>query len=142
MKFIKKRNFIKNILKLFLGYILFTTLALFAIQKPDSNSTYPDNFTLEKNFNDRISLIESGEDGAKVRLELIESAQNTIDISYYTITNGKLTDAFLSLLLSAAERGVKIRILQEGLTYLTYERKELYDAFRAFELHPNIEIKS
>lgn len=141
MKFIKKRNLIKNILKLFLVYVLFTTLALFAIQKPDYNSTYPDSFILEKNFNDRVSLIESGEDGAKVRLELIESAQNSIDISYYTITNGKLTDAFLSLLLSAAERGVKIRILQEGMTYLTYERKELYDAFRAFEVHPNIEIK-
>lgn len=97
--------------------------------------------TMGKRYHDRVALIETGEDGARVRIDLVESAQKTIDISYYTFTGGRFTNVMLSLLLAKADEGVHVRILCDGLTSLVYERKELKDALRAFETHPNIEVK-
>ena len=34
-------------------------------------------------INDRVALIESGEDAISVRLSLIENAQTSINLSYY-----------------------------------------------------------
>ncbi len=96
---------------------------------------------MDQKYPDRVALIEPGAEGAQIRIDLIEAAQSTIDFSYYEISNGQFTSVLLSCLLSAADRGVKIRILQEGLTHLAYERGKLKEILRGFETHPNIEVK-
>ncbi len=121
--------------------IYVSTIALFAAPQAENRESLTKDYTMGKKYHDRVALIETGEDGVRVRLDLVEAAHKTIDISYYTFTRGKFTNVLLSLLLSAADRGVHVRILCDGLTSLAYEKKELNDALRAFETHPNIEVK-
>ena len=141
MKRRRLKKYISRVLKLYLFYILVSAILLFAIQKPSSGGLSADDYLMAEKLHDRVALIETGEEGARVRLDLAEAAQTSIDISYYTVTNGKFTEAFLSCLLGAADRGVRVRILFDGLTRIAYERKDLRDAVRGFETHPNIEVR-
>ncbi len=88
---------------------------------------------------DRVVLVEDRLDAAVARIHLIENAIATLDIAYYTIHAGKASDVYFSSLVSAADRGVQVRILLDGLFHnLTRDRKEF---IYAFAIHPNIELK-
>lgn len=141
-----KKSLRMRLLKKLLPLLLvFCTLAsgvpLFALQQADEGGLLAKDYTMGKKYHDRVKLIETGQEGAEVRLDLIESAQSSIDISYYTFTRGSFTQVFLACLLTAADRGVHVRILCDGLTRLAYEKKELKEALRGFETHPNMEVK-
>lgn len=66
---------------------------------------------------DRVQLIESPRNGILVRVNLIENAKKSIDISYYTFRNGKVAKMMLGSILDAANRGVKVRILLDSLSF-------------------------
>ncbi len=132
---------ISQTLKIYLMYILVSGILLFTLQIPTLEGLSAKGYSMDQKYPDRVALIESGSEGAQVRLDLIEAARSTIDFSYYTISNGQFTNVLLSCLLAAADRGVKVRILQEGLTHLVYETGPLKEILRGFELHPNIEVK-
>jgi len=72
----------------------------------------------KSNHMDRVQLIESPQNGVLVRINLIEKAKENIDISYYTFRNGKVAKMMLGSILDAANRGVKIRILLDSLSFL------------------------
>lgn len=118
-----------------------SALSLFALGQTDTRSLYPPTYTMGKHYHDRSALIETGEKGARVRLDLIESAQTSIDISYYTLTRGEYTRVFFACLLAAADRGVHVRILCDGFTRYAYEIGELRKTLRGFETHPNMEVR-
>ncbi|OLS01916.1 phospholipase D-like domain-containing protein [Tissierella creatinophila] len=130
-------------LKFYLVYIFIFAILLFAIQKPIEkkhieapSKNYMD---LESRKKDRVALIESAEDALLVRLNLIESAEETLDISYYTLIDGKSTQLLLGSVLDAADRGVKVRILLDGIFHNL--KGNLKDAIYGFKLHPNIDLK-
>lgn len=50
-----------------------------------------------------------GSDPAPTLIELYNSANNTIDVAIYSITNPKITDA----ITSASDRGIKVRIITD-----------------------------
>ncbi len=133
---------VKRIITLLLiSYLLFvftTAILLFAVDKPMDTDTRVETYSVHM---DRVALIESGSEGAKVRLGLVEAANTSIDIAYYTVTRGKYSKTLLSFLLNAADRGVQVRILQDGLTCIAYEKGALKDAMRGLETHPNIEVR-
>ncbi len=52
-----------------------------------------------------MALIEDRYYSGLVRVDLIERAEETLDISYYTIHDGISTDIFLGSILEAADRG-------------------------------------
>lgn len=118
-------------------------LYFFWIQKPKEKKLDKYSNLNEKyygpNNNDRVALIESGEAGFFVRLNIIENAKETIDISYYTLTGGKSVDLVLASLLAAADRGVKIRILFDGIFHGL--NKQLKNIKYSFSANPNIEYK-
>lgn len=64
---------------------------------------------------EKISLLEDPHVSGQVRLELIRNAKETIDISYHTFSEGVYSSMFVYELLNAAERGVKIRFLNDGI---------------------------
>lgn len=116
-------------------------ILIFAIHKPKVNIEVfsDDDYTSEDTNNDRVALVESGKDGALVRLNLIENAQESLDISYYTLTGGKSTKIILGSILDAADRGIEVRILLDGIFHNL--KGDLKDTIFGFELHPNIELK-
>ena len=92
-------------------------------------------------INDRVALIESGEDAISVRLSLIENAQTSINLSYYKFADGEIADLILGSLLEAADRGVKVKILLDGIIQLGNIGKKIESVFIGFKAHPNIDVK-
>ncbi len=72
----------------------------------------------------------------EVWLEMINSAKYTIDIEQFYITSEKeeMLEGILNALVSAGERGVKIRIIVDSKMYVTYPD----DVNRLEEQNPNI----
>lgn len=70
------------------------------------------------------------------RLQLIERAQDTLDIQYYIWDNDKVGALALEAILRAADRGVKVRLLVDD-----NNSKGLEPAFRTLTQHPNIQVR-
>lgn len=88
---------------------------------------------------DRVSLVEHPAESLAVRIHMLDEAKETIDVSYYAMHMGESTDLFLGALLDAADRGVHVRVLVDGLFGgLTYQHP-VYAA--AIGTHPNMELK-
>lgn len=133
----------KKILKYYLLYALIFGVLIFAIYRPKENKyekIHTTNYTYQDNYGqDRIALVEDRYDSGIVRVNLIENAENTLDISYYTLINGVSTKIFLGSILEAADRGVEVRILLDGIFHNL--KGELKDTIYAFSNHPNIQLK-
>lgn len=101
--------------------------------------THPvERFWGEKTGQDRVVLVEDRYNSGIARIDFIENAKETLDISYYRIDNGISSDIFLGCVLNAADRGVKVRLLLDGSLQNIIEMKEAkYTIFQ----HPNIELK-
>lgn len=135
------REFFRKSFKLYIIYVFIFAVLIFAVHKPKENlDFFTNNYdNLEEVNKDRVALVESGEDAALVRLNLIENAQESLDISYYTFTDGKSTEIILGSILEAADRGIEVRILLDGIFHNF--KRDLKDTIYGFELHPNIELK-
>lgn len=139
--FFKNSILIKSLL-LYLIYVFVSAIVFIFIQKPTETELGKDAFLHKKNIdknNDRVALIESGSDGILTRLNMIDNAQKTIDMSYYTITGGRSVDLILASLFDAADRGVEVRIIFDGIFHgLGGEFKDIKYAFAKY---PNISFK-
>lgn len=127
---------------IYLIYVFLFAILLFFVQKPKEvivdvdDGLYIDGFT---DNDDKVALVESGEEGILTRLNLIYNAKETIDISYYTLTGGDSVKLFLAGINDAADRGVKVRIVLDGIFHNL--KSDLKPVIYAFEAHPNIELK-
>lgn len=88
---------------------------------------------------DRISLLETPEEGLGVRLKLFENAKRTLDVVCHTIHAGESTDAFFEGILRAADRGVSVRILLDGKASVLWPA--VNRKIRALHAHPGIECR-
>lgn len=88
---------------------------------------------------DRAALIEASREGMDTRLHLIHSAAHTLSISYYATHWGESTEMFIAALLDAANRGVKVQFLIDGVAH--HLKNDAQDAAYALAAHPNIELK-
>lgn len=86
-------------------------------------------------------MIESPEEAISTRLNLIENAGSTIDLAYYKWVDGKVSDLMLRSVLEAADRGVKVRIVLDGILQLANLGGPINEVFLGFKSHPNIELK-
>jgi len=81
-------------------------------------------------------VLDNGRDALFARLALIELAEHSIDAQYYE-WHADATGVILGhALLEAADRGVRVRLLIDGLK-LGAERSGLV----VFDVHPNIELR-
>lgn len=136
MKKLFKRILI-SIVALYLIFIIVSAVLLFAVHEPKVKEPQ----IVSSTSLDRVALVESGEDGARIRLSLIEHAQSNIDISYYIFIDGEFTDSLLGAILAAADRGVEVRILLDGLPQIVHLKGNLKEGLRGFEAHPKIALK-
>ena len=88
---------------------------------------------------DRVALVEEPLESLGARIHLLDEARETIDLSYYAMHMGPSTDLFLGAILRAADRGVQVRILVDGMSGgLTWANRDYAAALGA---HPNIQLK-
>lgn len=88
---------------------------------------------------ERVTLIDENTDALAWRLRLIREAKSEILLSTYQFKTGGAADALGAAFLDAADRGVKIRILVDGISGVLNMENEIY--FEALSAHPNIEFK-
>ncbi|SES68650.1 phospholipase D-like domain-containing protein [Anaerobranca gottschalkii] len=124
----------------FLYFLVFGVVIFNFISPKEIDYNYSiDRFFAEKPGQDLALLLEDGYQSGARKLSLIHNAQSTIDFSTYTFLGGDYTQIFIASLFQAADRGVKVRIIADGLFYnvLNHSRAISY----GFMAHPNIEFK-
>ena len=62
-----------------------------------------------------IRLIDDAGDALRSRFELIDGAKETLDVSYYLFDSGLVATAVAGRLVTAARRGVRVRLMVDGL---------------------------
>ena len=124
-------------------YVFLFAILFFALQRPKKKVTLEEfvqyYYSAGERNKERVELVESGKDGALVRLNLIANAGKNIDISYYIFIEGMSTDVILGSILDAADRGVKVRLILDGI--FNNFKGDLRDSIYGFALHPNIELR-
>lgn len=137
----------KRIVKWFLIivglYLLLFGVVIFSFGK-DVSQTYINTHSVERFYDEKIGpdraiVIDSMEDAHSARIHLIENAQQSLDISYYSVEPGHSTDVFWGLLVEAADRGVKVRIILDGIA--NGVRSKQQDIMFMIKNHPNMELK-
>ncbi|MDX2437629.1 MAG: hypothetical protein QNL88_11330, partial [Acidobacteriota bacterium] len=61
-------------------------------------------------------ILDDPVEASSARIDIIQQAHETIDVEYYAIQHGEGADLFLGLLFNAADRGVHVRLLLDGLS--------------------------
>lgn len=89
--------------------------------------------------NERVALMEYGPDSWSARVNMIEAAEETLDISYFYMEDGSSVPLFFGHVLEAADRGVEVRFLLDGIFHGM--RGEDAAVISIFNEHPNIELK-
>lgn len=62
-----------------------------------------------------LRLLPDHQEALQFRIDLIEQAEHEIDCSYYLVDTGRVSASILRLLIDAAHRGVRVRLLIDGL---------------------------
>ncbi len=88
---------------------------------------------------DRAYIVETSTDALDERIRMIYQAEHSIILSTFDMREGQSTNDILSALIDAADRGVHVQILIDGLSGML--RIEHNDLFRAVASYPNIEIR-
>jgi cardiolipin synthase C len=89
-------------------------------------------------------LLESNQDGLRWRLALIDSAQQSLDLQYYTWWGDEGGNLLMKRVVEAADRGAKVRLILDDLSTVLLDEThpEVRDQVAALiDAHPNIEIR-
>ena len=81
-------------------------------------------------------LITQGNDALMIRLGMIQAAEHSLDIQYYSFQDDVSGKLLLEALLRAADRGVRVRILVDDLTL-----KKSDENWSLLNAHPGIELR-
>ncbi len=84
----------------------------------------------------RANLIADGREALKVRLDMIDAAQTSLDLQYFIWQNDISGLIVIDHLLAAADRGVRVRVLLDDV-----QLEGLVTKLTALDDHPNVEIR-
>ncbi len=141
----KAKSIVKGlafVLFLYVIYAVVTAVALFylPIEKMDEASRSTAHVWKDQHSkDDRVLLLEDGYNSGIARIKMIQEARNSIDIAYYSIGKGESTDFVLGALFQAADRGVRVRVLLDGICHNLRGKRS--DVRYALASHPNIQLK-
>lgn len=141
----KKKCFkmLRRFLFLFLIYLIAGALLPFVHTK-EAGEAFKQQFNVEAFYGDgesvdRARVVETSTDALESRISMIHQAENEIILSTFDIREGHSSRDIFSSLLEAADRGVKVRILVDGLYGMVHMHGN--PIFYAAGTSPNIEIK-
>ena len=138
----KKWKWVVLVLILFLIYELIGALAPFMSPKkvtgelPKATEFYGKEY---RDNVDRAAVIESNQEALNLRLSMFEEAKESIVMTSFDIREGESTSDIFAALLAAADRGVKVRIIVDGMYGMLHMSGK--DLFQAAGSHENMEIK-
>lgn len=99
----------------------------------------PESFYGEETSVDRAAILETGEEALDQRLRLISQSQESLVLVTFDMRPGESASDLAAALLEAADRGVSVRILVDGISgRLRMEGKE---PFLLLAEHPLVEIR-
>ena len=81
-------------------------------------------------------VVDDGIDALALRLLMADRAERTIDAQYYLIKDDTVGNLFISSLLDAADKGVRVRLLVDDMF-----TQGLDAVMAAIDTHPNFEIR-
>ncbi|TMW73914.1 phospholipase D-like domain-containing protein [Alteribacter natronophilus] len=124
-------------------YALFSGVIIFQLSGYDTNSSPadhdPERFYGDDESEDRVALIEGRLESKEARNNIKENAEETLDITNFKLTEGSAANIFFASIVEAADRGVQVRVLLDGMFHGM--RGEYTDIVYAFASHPNIDLK-
>lgn len=82
-------------------------------------------------------LLDRADFSLTTRLALVDQAVDSLDIQYFIWEKDPTSRMLSRRLLHAAERGVRVRLLLDDLTFSGHETE-----FAALGIHPNIEVRT
>lgn len=141
MKNVKRfKRIFKFLIILYLIYLYVFGLIIFKVYHRDSPpfSYDVDEFTEVSKEETFAYLVEDRQFALDARIALISVAQSTIDISYYTIHEGLASEVLFGALIDAANRGVKVRVIVDGLSNIINLSQ---DDFLALRANKNVIVK-
>lgn len=83
-----------------------------------------------------FDLLATGQDALLARIALADAAEYTLDLQYYSVAQDATTDLLLERIVSAARRGVRVRMLLDDIEVSTRAF-----ALRALAAEPRIEVR-
>lgn len=134
------KKIIASLIGVYLLYVFITAVVLFGFHYSGRTTAEPFNDeSLEGVKNtDRVALVEDREDALISRIHLFENAEETIDISYYAMQGGDSVTIFFASLVEAADRGVHVRIMLDGMFHGMHRNR---DIVYALSEHPHIDLR-
>lgn len=130
------RSVFRLVLVLFIGYLIACCLLppLFAEKSTEKALIQP----IENDFG-RVRVIDENDDALLWRLRMIREAEREIILSTFELRDDTSGQAVMAQLLEAADRGVKVRLLIDGVV----GELRLHGSrnFKAFYTHENIEVR-
>lgn len=134
----------KIILFSFLAFFLYLFIGMlvpFATpQKPDAEySSYDRDTYYGTGSSQRARIVEENTEALEERIRMITAAKDEIILSTFDMRKDESTLDISAALLEAADRGVHIRILVDGISGLL--RMERQPMFYALSSHPKIELR-
>src|SRR5690625_2446290 len=79
---------------------------------------------------ERVVFVEDRVEALKVRLDLMNHAEEKLDISYYSLQGGDSVDLFLAQLIKTADRGVQIRFMVDGIAHnMRFNNRQIINTF-------------
>ena len=130
------------LLTLFVLYLVVGGVLVFLYHRSDDSYAQtidPQRFFGEGIGVDKALVVEDRIDSAIARINLIEHATSSIDLAYYTVHDGISSDVFYASLLEAADRGVSVRLLFDGIFHNLKGTQRA--TLRALVAHPNVEVR-
>ena len=141
----KKLKIAGIVLVLFILYVIIGMLVPFvhmkSVSKTNKSKIHTETFysTSNANGSDRAKIVSDNQEALDLRLDMIRKAKKEIILSTFDIREGSSSDDIFSELLKASRRGVKIKILVDGLYGTIHMTGK--DIFAAVGSEPNVEIR-
>ena len=102
------------------------------------NTPFDSQYTLaEQQKNNRVLLLDHGEESLMLRLHMIRAAQKTVEIQSFIWVNDEAGHLVIRELLAAAKRGVKVKVIIDQL----FSMGNSWLVTDIATLHQNLEFK-
>ncbi|MFS0654933.1 phospholipase D-like domain-containing protein [Bacillus sp. 179-C3.3 HS] len=128
---------------LYVVYVLITAFVLFYLpvqKKCEDHCIYQATSSSgDEEGANQVMLLDDGFESGQIRIQMIREAKKMIRLSYYSIQKGRTAEWVLGALMEAAERGVQVQILLDGICHsLRGPLKHFRDAVAQ---QPNMSIR-
>jgi putative cardiolipin synthase len=100
------------------------------------NASHIENMTDSSPAESGFLVFDTGIEAMRARLAQINSAQKTLDLQYYAISDDTTANLLIEAIFRAAERGVNVRFLIDDIGV-----GKIYRSLSAMDLSHNINVR-